>query len=80
MCSRHCIDDRTLFICVQSPLGVMHFEGGETAALARLQDYFWNKVILSLSTDVDLSQLVLFFYFMNPNGARPLCVCFWGTH
>lgn len=27
----------------QSPLGVMHFEGGETAALARLQDYFWNK-------------------------------------
>lgn len=30
--------------CMQSPLGVMHFEGGETAALARLQDYFWNKV------------------------------------
>lgn len=27
----------------QSPLGVMHFEGGETAALARLQDYFWKK-------------------------------------
>lgn len=27
----------------QSPLGVLHFEGGETAALARLQDYFWQK-------------------------------------
>lgn len=28
---------------MQSPLGVMPFEGGETAALARLQDYFWKK-------------------------------------
>ncbi|KAH8938395.1 hypothetical protein BDL97_16G079800 [Sphagnum fallax] len=27
----------------QSPLGVLHFEGGETAAIARLQDYFWQK-------------------------------------
>ncbi|BBN00002.1 cryptochrome [Marchantia polymorpha subsp. ruderalis] len=27
----------------QSPSGVMHFAGGETAALARLQDYFWVK-------------------------------------
>ncbi|KAH7438183.1 hypothetical protein KP509_04G004000 [Ceratopteris richardii] len=27
----------------QSPLGVMKFVGGETAALHRLQDYFWEK-------------------------------------
>ncbi|KAL2652281.1 hypothetical protein R1flu_020409 [Riccia fluitans] len=27
----------------QSPLGVMPFVGGETAGLARLQDYFWAK-------------------------------------
>lgn len=30
-------------LLMQSPLGVMSFEGGETAALARLQDYFWKK-------------------------------------
>lgn len=28
----------------QSPLGVMRFVGGEKAALARIQDYFWTKV------------------------------------
>lgn len=27
----------------QSPLGVMRFIGGETAALTRLHDYFWEK-------------------------------------
>ncbi|CAM6096810.1 unnamed protein product [Calypogeia fissa] len=27
----------------QDPLGVMKFTGGETAAMARLKDYFWDK-------------------------------------
>lgn len=25
-------------------MGVMKFTGGETAAMARLKDYFWDKV------------------------------------
>ena len=28
----------------QDPRGVLPFVGGESAALARVQDYFWTKV------------------------------------
>jgi hypothetical protein len=31
-------------VTIQDPLGVMKFTGGETAAMARLKDYFWDKV------------------------------------
>lgn len=44
---------------MQSPLGVMHFEGGETAALARLQDYFWKKVTIHFSNPVSSNCLWL---------------------
>ena len=30
----------------QDPRGVMAFEGGETAALARVKDYIWDKDLL----------------------------------
>ena len=41
--------------------GVMDFKGGETAALARLKDYIWDKDLLKAYFDTRNGRRRLFF-------------------